>query len=156
MRRPARPAAAMLATFLGTGYSPIAPGTVGSVLTTALYVLASALGAGRGLLAVVAVPLLVLGWLGCRAGYRMWGEDPPRVTVDEAAGCWLACLAAPPHWGLPGVGAALALFRLLDILKPWPVGALDRLSGPWGILLDDVAAGLLSGALLQLVALALR
>jgi len=87
---------------------------------------------------------------GCKEGYRLWGDDPSRVNVDEFAGCWIACLAVPSSWGVPGIASALVIFRLFDILKPWPVSYFDRMKTPAGILLDDVAAGILSAILIGL------
>ncbi len=136
-------AGAALATCLGTGYSRVAPGTVGSIIAAAVFALA-----GRWRLLLLA-PVIPLAWLGCHAGRELWGKDPSRVNADEFAGCWIACLAAPPGWGLYGIGCALLLFRILDILKPWPVSALDRLDSSFGILADDVAAGLMAAAVLM-------
>lgn len=135
-------AGAALATSLGTGFFPVAPGTVGSILAAVVYVF---FGVGRPLLLV---PLIALAWLGCHSGRRLWGKDPSRVNIDEFAGCWVACLASPGGWGLYGIAAALLLFRVMDIAKPWPVSILDRIDSSFGILADDIVAGLIAGALL--------
>ena len=132
------------ATVLGTGYSPVAPGTVGSLVSAAAFAALDTAGDGRLATLLLAPAIVFLGYLGCRAGYAMWGGDPSRVTADEFAGCWLACLASPPSWGPAGPAAAFALFRLFDILKPWPVSRFDRMEGAAGILLDDLAAGALA------------
>jgi phosphatidylglycerophosphatase A len=145
----ARITGALAATVLGTGYAPLAPGTAGSIVAAAVYWLVWS-ASPWWLVLVLAVPVLLLSLWGCIAGYRLWGDDPSRVVADEFAGCWVACLAAPRHWGLAGVAAALVLFRIFDILKPWPVCRLDRLGTPAGILLDDLAAGLMAAALLGL------
>jgi len=131
----------LAATVLGTGYSPVAPGTAGSLVAAAAF-LAVRQGLPGWVCFALLPPVLVLAAWGCRAGFSMWGDDPPRVTADEFAGCWIACLAAPRTWGVAGIAAAFLLFRLFDIAKPWPVSAFDRISTPWGILLDDLAAGL--------------
>ncbi len=135
-------AGAALATCLGSGYFPVAPGTLGSVLGAAAF---AAAGSWR---VYLLAPVTALAWVGCRYGRNAWGKDPSRVNVDEFAGCWVACLATPAEWGFWGLASALALFRIMDILKPWPVSALDKVDSPWGILLDDLAAGLLAGAVL--------
>jgi phosphatidylglycerophosphatase A len=69
-------------------------------------------------------------------------EDPGFVVVDEVAGQWIALIGVRPDWAHALL--ALALFRLFDIWKPWPVRLLERLPGGWGIMLDDVAAGVLA------------
>jgi phosphatidylglycerophosphatase A len=69
-------------------------------------------------------------------------EDPGFVVVDEVAGQWIALIGVRADWEHALV--ALALFRLFDIWKPWPVRLLERLPGGWGIMLDDVAAGVLA------------
>jgi len=130
-----------VATVLGTGYSPLAPGTMGSLVSAAVYILLSLRPGGRTL-ALALFPLVTaLGFAGSAYGYRKWGGDPSRVTVDEFAGCWLACMASPPSWGVAGPAAAFVLFRVFDILKPWPVSRFDRIEGTAGIMLDDLAAG---------------
>ena len=135
-------AGAALATSLGTGFFPVAPGTVGSILAAVVYVF---FGVGRPLLLV---PLIALAWLGCHSGRRLWGKDPSRVNIDEFAGCWVACLASPGGWGLYGIAAALLLFWVMAIAKPWPGSILDRIDSSFGILADDIVAGLIAGALL--------
>ncbi len=69
-------------------------------------------------------------------------EDPGFVVVDEVAGQWIALIAVRPDW--PHALLALALFRLFDIWKPWPIRRLEQLPEGTGIMLDDVAAGLLA------------
>jgi phosphatidylglycerophosphatase A len=67
-------------------------------------------------------------------------EDPGHVVIDEVAGQWLTLAVCRPDW--PHALVALLLFRLLDITKPWPIRKLEALPGGWGIMLDDLAAGL--------------
>ena len=136
----------LLATTFGTGFSPVAPGTVGSLVALAIYHLCFGNGHDGGILRWLALLVIVpLAMAGCAAGRAAWGKDPGRVNVDEFAGAWVAFCMTRPSWGLAGLGAAFLLFRLLDILKPWPVNRLDRLNTSLGILLDDVAAGLMTG-----------
>ena len=77
-----------------------------------------------------------------------WGKDPSRVVADEFAGCWIACMGAPEVWGISGFAAAFVLFRVFDIFKPWPVSLFDRMESAEGILLDDIAAGIISAVVL--------
>ncbi|MBA2565209.1 MAG: phosphatidylglycerophosphatase A, partial [Gemmatimonadetes bacterium] len=76
------------------------------------------------------------------------GRDAPSITLDEAAGMLLALAAAPPTRG--GFLVAFFLFRALDILKPPPASSLQRLPGGWGVVADDLAAGVLAGGVLLL------
>ncbi len=134
-----RSAAKILSTCFGLGYFPIAPGTVTSI---AAVLLAVALPAFRGLpLLLFFVTLLTV--LGIWAGPIMeleYGEDPSVVTIDEFAGQLLA-LAALPAGLLPAL-LSLAFFRFFDIAKPGPVDAAQQLRGGWGIMADDLLAGL--------------
>lgn len=133
-----------LASTMGTGFFPWGPGTVGSIIAALIFYYSPV----NHLLFLPFV--LLLGWIGCEAGRKLWGEDPSIVTIDEVAGTWIACLAAPAAWGVWGIAAALVLFRLFDIAKPWPVNKLDEMKNGIGILLDDVAAGLMAAAVLYL------
>ncbi len=133
---------AAIASTLGTGFFPWGPGTVGSIVAAfAFYYYPFS--------QLVLLPfVLLIGWLGCEAGRKLWGEDPSIVTIDEVAGTWIACLVAPAEWGVWGIFAALVLFRIFDIAKPWPVNKLDEMKNGIGILLDDVAAGLMAAGVL--------
>ncbi len=74
---------------------------------------------------------------------RLSAADPRAVVADEWLGMGSALVVAPP--GLVGEGAAFALYRLLDVLKPWPISRLERLPGAAGVIADDLAAGLAAG-----------
>ena len=137
----------MLATGFGTGLSPYAPGTAGSVLAVLIWWFAIA---ELPLVTRVAVALVAFG-LGVliveRVVRRLELGDAPAIVWDEIAGCWLALAIVPKS--LPWVIAAFVLFRVADIAKPWPVSWADRsVSGGLGIMLDDLIAGGLVAALL--------
>ena len=121
----------------------MAPGTWGSLGALPLAWPLQGAPAWAWALAVGAAAA-VGGWA-CGRAARLLGEhDHPAIVWDEVAGCLLALAWAPP--GLVWTLAALALFRLLDVLKPWPLAWLDRrVGGGWGIVLDDLAAGLAAG-----------
>ena len=151
--------ATLIAAGLGSGLSPVAPGTVGSVFAALclLPILAVAITAQWvTLLLLIAVGI----WAADRAG-RDWGViDHPAIVIDEVVGLWLAVLipltlvpqAFADTWLLL---AALLLFRLFDIAKPWPVSQLERsLPGGWGVVLDDLAAGAMAGLCLTVIAIA--
>jgi phosphatidylglycerophosphatase A len=99
----------------------------------------------------LALAVALAGWVAVRGVLAQGGEqDPGWIVVDEAAGMLLALAALPAGAGWLWVAAAFALFRAFDILKPWPVSWADGLHGATGVMLDDVLAGALAGALLLL------
>lgn len=157
--RPARPSPALLrqpacalALGFGAGLAPRAPGTVGSLLGVLLalaLVPLPAVAAGAVLLGLSGIGV----WCCGVAGRRLGVSDHPAIVWDEVVGMALTLLAVPPLW--PHYLAGFVLFRAFDILKPWPVGVLDRrVGGGLGVMLDDLAAGLLAGLTLQLLMLA--
>lgn len=133
---------------LGSGFLPKAPGTFGSLAAVLIWWLF--LGHLPLAIQLAAIVLItVLGtWLTGRVQARYQVNDPGAIVIDEFAGQWIALLAVPlTPWGML---AAFGLFRLFDIWKPWPVGALERgVRGPFGVMADDLAAGLMALAVLQ-------
>lgn len=151
----------LIASGLGVGFLRPAPGTWGSAL--AVLLAWALLGLGGVWLFVAALALLVpVGWFAVADTLRLTTEaDPPWIVVDEVAGQWVALLPAALGSALMGVEplrlwpawvAGFVLFRLFDIWKPWIVGRGERQPGARGVMLDDLAAGLL--AALGVVALA--
>jgi len=142
-----RPSPAIfLATGFGVGRVPKAPGTAGSLLGLLLWWPAIGLGwPGYELLLVAA---LVLGIAASgRAALQLGLVDPPMVVWDEVVGMGVALIAVPR--GLLPFLAAFSLFRLFDITKPYPIARLERLPGGYGIMLDDVLAGVYANVCLQ-------
>ncbi len=141
-RRPA----AFLALGLGAGFSPYAPGTAGTAVGVPVYLVLAPLASGPRAAAVAL--LFVLGIGLCARAERILGvHDHPAIVWDEIVGFLVAMLPAPGGW--LWIGAGFVLFRLFDILKPWPIRWLDRnVSGGLGIMLDDLAAGICAGAVL--------
>lgn len=134
------------ATFFGAGLGRPGPGTWGSVAATLIWffvVRAAHLSAAQIALVSIAGALLALA-VGIPAGTivaRESGrEDPGHVVLDEVCGVWIALAASPADW--KHALLALLLFRVFDIIKPWPARQLEKLHGGAGIMLDDVAAGL--------------
>lgn len=129
-----------LGTYFGSGLSPRAPGTVGS-LTAVLTIgflpnpYYAPIVAG-----LVAVFLILAPWIADRyvAGRNV--KDPPSFVLDEALGVWIAALS-PSHPGFVRLFLAFVLFRLFDITKPWPIRRIENWRGGWGVVYDDVAAG---------------
>lgn len=144
------PLARAVATGLGSGYSPVAPGTAGSVVGLALYwPLASApVPWAIGFLAV----LFGAGVAASTAMARRLGiEDPGVVVIDEVVGMWISLLFLPFTWKTVVLG--FFLFRVMDIVKPYPARQLENLPGGWGIMLDDVMAGIYANLALRVVLL---
>jgi phosphatidylglycerophosphatase A len=135
-----------IATFFGAGFGKPGPGTWGSVAAFLLWAAEiflrhpSAHTTLVGLLVWIAIAI-ALGVPAATIVARQSGrKDPHFVVIDEVAGVWIALLFCPPDW-LHGF-IALILFRLFDITKPFPVRQLEQLPEGWGIVFDDVAAGL--------------
>lgn len=126
-----------MATAGGVGYSPIAPGTAGSLL--ALIILWLVPFSSVSLAIAVVVLAGVGGWAAGRAERLLGGKDPAPVVIDEIAGMFLSVLPFPRSLGL--LLAAFLLFRVLDIVKPFPIRQCQVLSGGLGVILDDLLAG---------------
>ncbi|WP_298134455.1 phosphatidylglycerophosphatase A [Acidiferrobacter sp.] len=135
-----------LATGLGVGWAPRAPGTMGSLAALALWWPAGSWGPGPYAL-VLAVALIVGVPVTGRAAELLGRHDPPMVVWDEVAGMGVA-LCAVPHRIL-WFALAFGLFRLFDIVKPFPIARLEALPAGYGIMLDDVAAGAYAALLIQ-------
>nr|CRH07126.1 Phosphatidylglycerophosphatase A [Candidatus Magnetococcus massalia] len=135
-----------LATVGGSGWSPKAPGTVGTIASIPLGVLA--MWGGFTLHMLLFVLSCVIGlWASERGRILLKREDPGSVVIDETAGLLLTLFFVP--FTPLGILAGFILFRLFDIWKPWPIGWLDRhIHGGLGIMVDDLVAGLMAGGLL--------
>lgn len=138
-----RQVARLVASGFGSGYAPVAPGTVGSVVALVL---------GVGLAAWSGWALAAACVLACGAG--LWAvaasgakDDPGWVVIDEFAGMWITLLPLG-HVSPWGALAAFGVFRVLDISKPGPIGWADRQHGAFGVMADDVIAGVIGAAVL--------
>ena len=142
-----------LAFGLGSGLARHAPGTMGTLLAVPFGPLLKQLPATW--YGPVLLVLFVAGVYLCGAASRMLGQhDPGGIVWDEMVGYWIAVAFVPLQWGW--LLAAFLLFRLFDIFKPWPIRQLDRrVSGGFGIMLDDVVAALFTVAVLALAQLVL-
>ena len=144
--------ALVLGTGFGAGYVPGAPGTAGSLVGLGIGLgLATSPLDGAAIAAVTAV-VCIAGFPICASAARCLGDpDPPAVVWDEIAGMLVALLALPPGWYW--WAAAFVFFRAFDMLKPWPIGWLDRrVRGGAGIMLDDLVAGAFAWAAVQALA----
>ncbi len=144
-----RDPAHLLATGFGVGLIPWAPGTAGTALAVPFYLLIS----GLDVIAygVITVAALVVGIPACGRTTRALGQhDHPAIVWDEFVGFLVTMFAAPTTWQTVLLG--FILFRIFDILKPWPIATLDRhVHGGMGVMIDDFLAGIYAAACLQLL-----
>ena len=139
-----------IATVAGVGYIPFASGTFGSAAGLALWWLLPSSAPVQGLAILV---LFVLGsWSGGVAERHFSRTDPPQVVIDEVLGMWMTLWLNPVGW--PGTVGAFLLFRIADVIKPFPADRLERLPGGFGVMADDVMAAVYANLVLR-VALAL-
>jgi phosphatidylglycerophosphatase A len=136
--------AVLVATVCGAGYSPVAPGTVGSAVTVLLLWL---IPFSRGGLVLFLVVVTAVGtWAAHIAERHLGGKDPGAIVIDEVAGMTLSVVLFPltPAVLLSG----FVLFRIFDVVKPPPAHASQRLGGGVGVMIDDLIAGLYALAVL--------
>ena len=131
--------ALLIATCGYVGFVPIAPGTAGSAAGMALIYLVRAAGAAWAEAAVILAVLLAGVWAATSTERQLGGTDPGPVVVDEVAGMLitLAWIPVTPLGALVG----FLVFRVLDVVKPWPARQLEGLHGGLGIMADDAMAG---------------
>jgi phosphatidylglycerophosphatase A len=135
-----------VATGLGAGYSPVAPGTAGSLVGLILFWPLHSLPTAVQAVATIAVSLLGVACAHDLAR-RVARKDPGLVVVDEVAGMWVSLLGLP--FTPVTAAAGFFLFRAMDVFKPWPARQLEGLPGGWGIVSDDLMAGIYANLLLR-------
>jgi len=134
---------------LGSGLSPFAPGTAGTIAAVLLYIPLSTLSLWAYISVLVVGTLLGI-YLCEKTSNTLGGHDHPAIVWDEFLGFWLTMLLAPPGWIWIVIG--FVLFRLFDIWKPWPISVIDhKVKGGLGIMLDDLLAGVYALVLLQII-----
>ena len=138
-----------LAHGFGTGLSPIAPGTVGTLVGVVLFWLMAPLA--PALYAALVVVMFFAGIFICgQTAQDIGAKDPGMIVFDEIVGFLVAMFMLPREW--PWIVAGFLAFRLFDIWKPWPIRDLDhRIPGGLGIMLDDLVAALYAAILLALI-----
>ncbi|HWA30540.1 MAG TPA: phosphatidylglycerophosphatase A [Rhizomicrobium sp.] len=142
-------AANAIATVFGIGFVRPAPGTAASVVALPVAWLIAAF-LGRWWLVLAAIAVLAVGAWACEIYARSKGDpDPSECVIDEVAGQWIICAFAPVS--ILAYVVAFILFRLFDILKPWPINIVEKeVPGGLGIMADDVVAALM-GAIILIV-----
>lgn len=135
----------MAATFFYLGYSPVAPGTAASLTGGILYLLLSPY---PYLCIIFFVVIVILGFSlsGTMERYANI-QDPSCVVIDEVAGSFIAFFMLPLH--LPVMVSAFFLFRAFDMFKIFPVNYAEKIGGSWGIMLDDIVAGIYANLVMQ-------
>ena len=137
----------ILSTFFYVGYLPLIPGTFGSLAGIAVFYLVRV-----NPITLVSLTVILIGigfFVSGKTEQVMQKKDPSCVVIDEVCGMLLSLLFIP--YDIRLVIAAFFLFRILDTLKPFPIGRLERLEGGLGIMCDDLAAGIYTNIVLQVV-----
>lgn len=137
------------ATFAYVGYAPVAPGTFGSAAGLAVYYFVHRAGRPAVELAVI-VGIFLLGiWSGTEAEHHFGGTDPGPVVIDEVMGMLITLAFLPVT--LIGAIAGFFVFRVLDVIKPWPSGRLEALPGGLGVMADDGMAAIYGNVIMQVL-----
>lgn len=144
-----------IATGFGSGYSPIAPGTAGALVACLMlwgYVQCIGINYNNNFQIGFIILIIITTLLGVWATYHLqaeWGEDPSRVVVDEMIGVWINLLFVPLTWQNIIIG--FVLFRFFDIVKPLGIRKMEAFENGWGVMLDDVLAGIYGNIVLQII-----
>ncbi len=134
--------------FSGQVISPRRPGTFATIATLPLYLILRRLPAPIYILFLA--KLIALGVITSDIMEKQWGKDPSRVVIDEVCGLLVTLISRPK--GFKEIALGTLLFRFFDIIKPFPVGIIDRkVKGGIGIMADDIAAGVISALILHLL-----
>lgn len=144
--RPSRPLFALsIATALGAGYAPVAPGTFGSAAGLLLW---AVLPSSTMVQVAFIVVLFAAGcWSGSIAERHFGRTDPGQVVMDEVVGMLITLLLNPVGWA--GAVAGFLLFRVADVIKPYPANRLEQLHGGFGIMADDAMAAIYANLALR-------
>ena len=148
--------ALVISTF-GVGYLPLAPGTWGSLVAVGIFLGFAQVVKGNALVAVVVVSIVVVTFAGIWAASRTEAlanrKDPSKVVVDEVAGQLISLfpLTLFTHWSIVAVIISFILFRFFDIVKPYPARRLEALKSGFGIMCDDLIAGLYAAVITAII-----
>lgn len=145
----------LIGTGFGSGFCPVAPGTAGALLATLIWIGLYYLVPFQSLLWITGMLIVFFTVLGIWASNKLephWGEDPSRIVVDEMVGVWIPLLAVADNKNLfLNVVAAFCLFRMFDILKPLGIRKMESLRGGFGVMMDDILAGVYSFVMLMVL-----
>lgn len=140
-RGPAAPGGDRLALLLAAlgpcGFSPLVPATVASFVLAVIYGFLPPIGTGIDVLVLLVLTGVAI-WSAGRAE-TTWGHDAKRIVIDEGAGMAMTLLAQPAGW--PAAACGFLAFRVFDVLKPFPARRAEKLPGGYGVVTDDLVAG---------------
>ncbi len=144
----------LIATSLGVGFLPLAPGTWGAILAIILwlplYIWASAT-VTLIVTSIAVVALTIAGTWASSVSERYWGKDPVIACVDETVGQWISLLPVLPGCPWWEILLSLALFRFFDIAKPLGIRAMERLPRGYGMMADDILSGIYAVVILVII-----
>jgi len=129
-----------IATCAHVGYAPVAPGTFGSAVGLVIYYLVRRQASIPIELGVIALVVIIGLWAATEAEHHFGGIDPGPVVIDEVIGMPITLALHPVN--VAGAVAGFLIFRVLDVVKPWPARRLELLPGGFGVVLDDAMAGI--------------
>jgi|WetSurMetagenome_2_1015567.scaffolds.fasta_scaffold637431_1 phosphatidylglycerophosphatase A len=135
------------ATGFFSGYSKIAPGTAGSIVALLLY--AIPFFESPLILTVAIISFFIIGVYTSKRMEKSFGDDPPIVVIDEIVGMWISLAFLPKT--LFTTSLAFLFFRFFDIFKPPPCRQLEGIKNGWGVMLDDVMAGIYANLTTQFI-----
>ncbi|MFT4071078.1 MAG: phosphatidylglycerophosphatase A [Dysgonamonadaceae bacterium] len=136
----------IIASGFGSGFWPYGPGTAGALLATLIWLGVSFCVSSVLLILLTLLAILIFTFLGVKSADALegqWGKDPSRVVIDEMVGVWIALLAANGQ-NFMHAFVAFLLFRFFDILKPLGIRKMESIKGGWGVMMDDILAGIYS------------
>jgi phosphatidylglycerophosphatase A len=145
-----------ISTF-GVGYLPLMPGTYGSLVGVGIFLVFTQVVRGNALVALVLVSIVAVTFAGIWAASRTevlsGRKDPGKIVVDEVAGQLISLfpLTLFVHWSIVAVIISFILFRFFDIVKPYPARKLEALKGGFGVMCDDLIAGVYAAAITCLI-----
>ena len=142
-----------LATGFGSGLAPFAPGTMGTLVGVVICLFCLPLPWPMRLLIIIALLALSI-YVAGRAEIIYQKKDDQRIVIDEIIGIQITML--PVAITVLHLCVGFVLFRVFDILKPFPINNLQKLPGGWGVVMDDVAAGIYAGAVMFLLTLLIK
>ena len=130
-----------------SGYSSFASGTVGSITALIIYLIP---GFENPSLMILSISVFILIGVPIADKFeKIYGKDPKECTIDEVVGMWITLLFLPKKiWWIV---LAFLIWRAMDIIKPYPAGKFEEIKGGWGIMLDDIMAGIYSFISVQLI-----
>jgi phosphatidylglycerophosphatase A len=138
----------ILATWFGIGLLPVAPGTFGTIAAFPLVLGLTYCGTASGVFLIV-MGIAVAIWASARSEELLCNSDPSEIVIDEVVGFLLTLFLLPPSWLILGLG--FILFRVFDILKPYPIKHAEKLRGGLGIVMDDLVAGFYAHVCVRLI-----